>query len=182
LQSTTVDRSGQQMENEAIQESRKSEITALSEQHKVEIAAFQDKLQLTSAALSKQHEKEIAAVQSEKATLSEQNKKAIAAITEDMKLEMTALFEQNKMEFAAIQDKLNTMIQEKERLQSAKSLDSPKRAKIEAEAARGKDEAAQAKHDRICNLMMKRKEFETAGFSAIEIDERMPFPQQDDDE
>jgi hypothetical protein len=34
----------------------------------------------------------------------------------------------------------------------------------------------------IFNLMMRRKELDTAGFSAIEIDEHLPFPQQDDNE
>jgi hypothetical protein len=59
---------------------------------------------------------------------------------------MNDLSEQNKM----IQDQLNTMIQENERLKSADSLAGPKRAEAETTAA-------QAKDDRICNLMMKRK-------------------------
>jgi hypothetical protein len=96
--------------------------------------------------------------------LSEQHKMELAAITEDRKLEMKALSEQHKVEIAAIQEKLNTAIQEK------------------PEGAEAKEKAAQAKDDRIFNLMMKRKELDTAGFSAIEIDDRLPFPQQDDDE
>jgi hypothetical protein len=42
--------------------------------------------------------------------------------------------------------------------------------------------ASQAKDDRIYNLMMKRKELEGAGFSAIEIDEHLPLSKQDDED
>jgi hypothetical protein len=77
------------------------------------------------------------------------------------------------MEIAAIHDKLNTVIQENERFEAATSLAGLGRAKAEAKAA-------QAKQERIFNLMMKRNELDTAGFSAFVMDERLPFHRKDD--
>ncbi len=107
------------------------------------------------------------------AALSEHYKKELAVITEDWKLEMNALSDQHKQEIEALQDKLKTVIQEHKHLTSGKSLAGPKHVKVEAEAE-------QAKDDRMFNLMMKRKELETTGFSAIEIDEQLPLPRKDD--
>jgi hypothetical protein len=85
-----------------------------------------------------------------------------------------ALSEKLKIEISVIRDQLNTVMnQENERFKSAKSLAGPELAKIES---------AQAKDDRIFNLMMRRKELQGAGFSASEIDERLPFPRTDDGE
>jgi hypothetical protein len=127
-----------------------------------------------------QNKKQIAVItedgKMEMNALSEEIKKEIAVITEDRKMEMNALTQENKQEIVAIQVKLNTMIQEKGLLKSAKSL------KLDAEAAQAKNEATQAKEDRSFNLMTKRKELGISDFSAIEIEERLPFPQQDDDE
>jgi hypothetical protein len=65
------------------------------------------------------------------------------------------------------------VIQENERLKSTKSDADPELAKIET---------AQAKHEMIFELMMKRKKLEGAGFSASEIDEQLPLPRNDEDE
>jgi hypothetical protein len=71
---------------------------------------------------------------------------------------------------------------EKEATQESRKSETAALSKIEAEAAQAKDEAAQAKDDRIFKLMMKRKELKAAGYSVIEIDKHLPFPQQDDNE
>jgi hypothetical protein len=60
---------------------------------------------------------------------------------------------------------LIAVIQENELLKSTESLVGPQRARMETEAV-------QAKHEMVFNLMMKRKELEAAGSSALEIDER----------
>jgi hypothetical protein len=64
------------------------------------------------------------------------------------------------------------VILENERFKAATSIAVPGHAKAETEAA-------QAKQELIFNLMMKCKEFDSAGFLALQIDERLPFPRKD---
>jgi hypothetical protein len=149
-----------------------------SKQQKSEMTDLQDRLKTTTAALSEDHKIEIAALRERlnttTAALSEEHKIEIAALQEKLKTTTAALSEEHKIEIAAIRDQLNTvLIQENERLKSAKSLAGPELAKIET---------AQAKDDRIFNLMMKRKELESVGFSASEIDEQLPLPGKDEED
>jgi ankyrin repeat protein len=104
-----------------------------------------------------------------------QRKAEISDLQDTSKSTIATLSEQHKKELASVHVKLNLVIQENKQLKSAKSLAGPKHAKIEAEAE-------QATHEMIFNLIMKRKQLQDAGFSAIEIDEQLPLPRKDDDE